>query len=99
MQETCRDCIWTEGGLGPRTCSWGQCPGKLLLSMTRALPFENTETEQAGPVLEGELLVRGLQGRQQQAARPPTCPPSVSEPRVPSEEAGAPQAVGLAQVG
>lgn len=51
-------------------------------------------------MLEEELLVRGpegLQGRRQQAARPPVCRLSLNP--VPSEEAGAPQAVGLAQVG
>lgn len=79
MQETFRNCTWTEGDLDPSTCSWGWCPEKLLLLMTRALPFENTEREQAGPVLEGELLLRGLQGRQPQAGRLPTCPPCVSE--------------------
>ena len=75
MQETFRDCIWTEGGLGPSTSFWGWCPGKLLLLMTRALPFENTKTEQAGPVLEGELLVRVCRGDSNRLA---ACPPVFS---------------------
>lgn len=41
----------SRAGLLGSYCSWpGQCPSR----------FENTEAEQAEPMLEGDLLVRGL---------------------------------------
>lgn len=58
----------------------GPVPWEATLLMTRALPLENTEREQAGPVLEGELLVSGPQGRQPQAGRLPTCCPLSPSP-------------------
>lgn len=39
VQEAPRDCMGTEGGLGPSASFRGWCPGKLLLLVTRALPF------------------------------------------------------------
>lgn len=57
-------------------------------------------------MLEREFLVRDLRGLQESLQHTSglgdTCPtglPSVSEPQMPSEEAGAPEAVGLAPVG
>lgn len=47
-------------------------------------------------MLEGELPVRA--SGETASGCLPTCPPPASEPPAPSEEAGAPQAVGLAQV-
>lgn len=84
------------------------CEGQVLLeshfswqSSSHPLHSESTGTEQAGSVLEGYSPVEKLCGPSTPGLVA-TCPPthsSVSGPPVKSEEAGAPQAVSLAQVG
>lgn len=75
-------------------------------------PFESPNTEQAGPVPDRDPLVRVLRKVCQATVASanfwaagssgvpaPPAHPSISAPRVMSEEAGAPQVTGLAKVG